>query len=376
MKRLRILQLITELAPAGAERCVYELACRLDRDQFDVRVAALRGGAVADWLAEAGVAVTVLGVRGKWDVGKLGRLVRMLRRERIDILHTHLFHADLAGRLAAWLAGRVRVVHTVHIAETRFRPWQFAFYRLTAGLCDRLIAVSGSAGDYHASRCGLPPSRYTVIPNGIDIAAYSRCAQARAALRAEWGVGPDEVLAAFVGRLDYQKGLDTLLAAMSSLHSQGRAPKLVIAGQGPQQGMLEKFLAAEPAGRRIRLLGFTNDVRGVLSAADLLAMPSRWEGFGLAAAEAMAASLPVVATNAAGLRDVVVPGRTALVVDKDDPKALAGAIEQLSADAALRKRLGQAGRRRAVERFDINTTIAAHEALYRQIAGQISQPRP
>jgi len=368
MPVLRICQLITDLGPAGAERCVYELARRLDRRRFEVSVAALRGGLVADWLAAAGVDAAVVGVRGKWDVLKLARLAELLRRRRIDILHTHLFHADLAGRAAAAIAGTRHVVHTVHIVEARFRPWRLAFARLAAGMCDRIVAVSNSVRDHHSSGSGLPRGRYVVIPNGVDAEAHRRDAAARRRLRSQWGLRRGEVLLAFVGRLDVQKGVDTLLEAMKVLHGRAAAPRLAIAGDGPMRRDVEGFVATEPVGKVIELLGFTEDVRGLLSAADVLVMPSRWEGFGLAAAEAMAASLPVLATRVEGLCDVVVEGKTALLVERDDPEALAKQIEFLAGDAALRRRLGQAGRRRAVRCLSIAATVAAHEKLYLDLA--------
>jgi len=365
--RLKILHLITELAPAGAERCVYELATRLDRGSFDVSVAALRGGAFAERLSAAGIDVTTLDVRGKWDVGKLFRLVELLRARRPDVLHTHLFHADLAGRIAAWRAGVEHIVHTVHIAEARFRPWQFAFQRLTCGMCDAIVAVSPSARDHHARKSGIPADRYVVIPNGIDVDAYTRDDSARRRLRQQWGVAADEFLLAFVGRADHQKGVDTLLEAVRILASRGETVKLVIAGAGPQQEMIRRFVSQDPAGKSVIYLGFSDRVGEILSAADALAMPSRWEGFGLAAAEAMAASLPVIAANVPGLRDVVVADQTALVIPPDDPQELASCIERLAGDRELACRLGQAGRRRVGEHFDIASTVAAHEALYRRV---------
>ncbi|MHC4295173.1 MAG: glycosyltransferase [Planctomycetota bacterium] len=167
MRRLRICQLITELAPAGAERALYELSQRLDKQRFDVQVVGLRGGVVAEWLRNAGIRTSVLGVRGRWDIFKLRKLVQLLRRERIDILHTHLFHADLAGRIAGRMAGVPHLVHTIQTAEARWRPWQFAFARLTAGACEKLIAVSESVRDHHARLSGIPITRYIVIPNPV-----------------------------------------------------------------------------------------------------------------------------------------------------------------------------------------------------------------
>ena len=369
MSRIRVCQLITELAPAGAERCVYELSRRLDKGRFDVQVVALRGGQVADWLTEAGVKVTVLGVRGKWDIGKLAPLTGLLRRERIELLHTHLFHADLAGRLAGSLAAVQHLVHTIHIAEGRFRPWQFAFARLLSERCERLICVSPSARDWHARHSGLPLGRYTVIPNGIDVQAFSRDDQSRRRLRAEWGLNDDEVLIVFVGRLDHQKGIDTLLGAMSHLSARGNPKSLVIAGDGPERPMVETFVSHGEGGRHCRWLGFRRDVREVLSAGDIFAMPSRWEGWPLAIGEAMAAGLPVAATQARGITDVVTDGETGLLVEREDVVGFAEALNRLAGDANLRERLGAAGKQHITRTYSIDENIAAHQRLYADVVG-------
>jgi len=345
---------------------VLELARRIDADRFDVRVAALRGGPVADALRQAGIEVEVLNVRGKWDAVKLGRLAALLRRWRIDLLHTHLFHADLVGRPAAHLAGVRHLVHTVHVAEARFRPWHFAFARLAAGLCDRIVCVSAAVMEHHRRRSGLPRSRYTVIPNGIDVDAFARDPAARRRLRRQWAVAEDQVVAAFVGRLDRQKGPDVLIRAMDSLQGRMTSPNvhLLIAGDGPMRGQVAKMIERSRLGGSVRLLGFTDDVSGLLSAADILVMPSRWEGFGLAAAEAMAAGLPVIATRVAGLEELVAHERTGLLVRSEDCDELAGAIARLAADPDLRRAMGQAGRDRVAAHYAIQANVAAHERLY------------
>ena len=368
MDKIRICQMITELRPAGAERCLYELATRLDKDRFDVRVLALRGGAVADWLAEAGIRVDVLGVRGKWDVLKLGRLAELLRDEPTDILHTHLFHADLAGRAGAALAAVPSIVHTVHCTEERFRPWHFAFARFFSGSCQRIICISQSVLASHSRRSGLPAQCYMVIPNGIDISAYARNAEARVRLRREWSLGEGELLAAFVGRLVPEKGIETLLGVMSHLASRGQPLNLVIAGDGPLRDVVSNYTRHGEGGAHCRALGHVRDVPSLLSAADMLISASWREGFGLAVVEGMAASLPVAGTDVTGTRDVVVPGDTGLLVPSEDVVALANAVERLANDADLRNRMGRAGRQRAEQHFTIGATVAAHEALYEEIA--------
>lgn len=369
MGKIRVCQLITSLGLAGAERCVYELATRLDRGLFDVEVIALRGGLVADWLTQAGVPVTVLDVRGRWDFVKLGDLAALLRRKRIDLLHTHLFHADLAGRLAAHRAATPHLVHTVHVAEARFRPWQYAFARLTAGRCERVICVSNAVCRHHRRHSGLPPGDYIVIPNGIEAARFRRDEDLRRQTRREWGLADDQILLAFAGRLDKQKGIDTLLSAMSHLGARGNPANMVIAGVGPAQHAVENFIVHGEGGRHTRWLGLVPDIRPVLSAADILVMPSRWEGLGLSAGEAMAAGLPVIATSVAGLSELVIDGQTGILVAPDDVVGLVEAIERLAGDAPTREHMGQAGMRRVAEHYSMDTFIKAHERLYVEVAG-------
>ncbi|MCY2929738.1 MAG: glycosyltransferase [Planctomycetota bacterium] len=370
MERLRICQLITELAPAGAERALFDLATRLDRDRFDVQVAALRGGAMADRLRGAGIQTTVLGLRGRWDVVKLARLAGLFRKPKIDLVHTHLFHADMVGRAAAALAGVKHLVHTVHTVEGRPLPWRFTLARFFKDRCQRIVCVSPSVRADHARRSGLPDSCYQVIPNGVAAEAFSRDVSARRALRAQWGLGDHEVLLAYVGRLDREKGIDILLGAMAHLGARGNPMRLVVAGTGPRANAVETFIGHGEGGRYTRALGFVDDVRAVLSAADALVMPSRWEGFGLSAAEAMAAGLPVVATRVPGLVDLVVDAQTGILVERDDVVALAEAIHSLSGDAALRERLGRAGRERIDRSFSIDACVRAHEQLYTEVASR------
>lgn len=373
MRPLRVCQLITTLGIGGAERGLYELVTRMDRERFEVEVFTLRDGPVSARLADAGIAVTVLGVRGKWDLMKLPRLTRLLRDGHFDLLHTHLFHADLAGRPAAKAAGVGHLVHTVWTAEGRFRPWQFAYARLLSQSCDRVVCVSQSVRDHHAQRSKLPRDAYVVIPWGVDIKKFRRDEASRRRLRSQWQLADDDVLLAFVGRLEFYKGIDTLLAALASLASAGRPVRAVIAGDGPQRPAVEEFIDRSPGGEHVRMLGMVSDVPAVLSAADIYAMPSLWEGWPLALGEAMSASLPAIGTNVPGIRDLIVPGQTGLLIERQDADALAGAIGRLVADASLRVRLGEAGRRRIVDQFTIEQTIAAHERLYDEVAGHRRQ---
>jgi glycosyltransferase involved in cell wall biosynthesis len=367
-RRIRIVEMITELRPSGAERCVFELTRRLSPERFDVRVLSLRGGQVAGWLARLGYPVEVLGLRGRWDVGKFLRLLRTLRLWRPDVLHTHLFHADFVGRLAAECVGLPHVVHSVHVAEGRFRPWQFAWARLAADACGRIVCVSPDVRDHHARLSGLPSRRYSVIPNGIDVDAYTCDPGRRQTLRRQWGVAEGRCLLAFVGRLDPQKGVDVLISALSHLGGRHEPIEIVIAGEGPLESVVRTYAEVGEGGGHCRVLGYVSNVSDVYSAADALVLPSRWEGFGLVAAEAMAAGLPVIGTNVPGLRHVVVHGQTGLLVPPDDVQALADAMAALAGDEDARTRYGEAGLQRVRRLYDIDRNVAQHAELYEQIA--------
>ena len=368
MQKIRVCQFITELRPAGAERCVYELATRLPREQFEVEVLALRGGAYADQLSAAGIPVHVLDLRRRLDPKKFSQLVRILREGRFDILHTHLFHADLVGRPAARRAGVPHLVHSVHVAERRFRPWQFAWARWTRTWCDRIVCVSQGVRDFHARQAHLPLEDYTVIYNGVDVQRYARDPSQRNELRRRWGIAEGEVLCGFVGRLDEQKGIPELVDLMTRLSGSpgntGPAIQFVLAGDGPMRGFLEEAVTRRGLARNVRVLGFTDDIPGVLWACDLFLQPSRWEGFCLAAAEAMAAGLPVVGTDVDGLNEVVADGQTGILCRVGDVAALTEAVRRLAQDPSVRERMGQLGRARVLEHFSVDRFVAGHQELY------------
>jgi glycosyltransferase involved in cell wall biosynthesis len=358
--------MITELGPAGAERCVYELATRLPRERFAVEVVALRGGAMAEALAAAGVPAHVMGVRGKLDVPRWRPLVKVLREGRFDVLHTHLFHAGLTGAAAGRRAGIGRWVHSEHVVERRFRPWRFWWARRAGRRADRIICVSEGVRADHQRRTGLSDARYSVIHNGIDVSRYARDEAARAAWRRRWGLGDDDVAAVFVGRLDRQKGIAVLLAGFERTAATAERLHLVLAGDGPERPAIERWRARSPAGGRVHVLGHVDDVPGVLAGGDIFLQPSLWEGFDLAVAEAMAAGLPVVATDIPGLNEVVAAD-TAIVCPAGAVGPVADGLAALAASGDLRRRLGSAGRARVAARFTLGRFVAAHAALYEEV---------
>lgn len=383
---LRILQLITELEPGGAERIVYELAKGLPRERFAVRVCSLRpaSGAVAGWLREAGVPVHSLEMCCKWDASAIFRLARLLRSEKIQVLHSHLFHATFLARLAA--GPGLRRVNTVHIPERRRRPWRFWLERWTLGRNERVVCVSEAVRRFMREQARLPEKQMRVIYDGVDLQRFAaandaeyRCAAAEK-VRRTLGLPADALVALAAGRLRAQKGFLDLVEAWA-LFLKAAAPaaaraQLLIAGAGPERPVLEARIAALQLSSRVRLLGQRDDLSELMAGADVFVLSSHYEGFGLVLVEAMASGLPVLATAVDSVPEVLGTadsgdaddaGSAGVLVPARDPEALGKSLaELLNTPAETRARMGSAGRARA-QKFSLGAMLSAHDALYSEL---------
>ncbi|HEY3323965.1 MAG TPA: glycosyltransferase [Planctomycetota bacterium] len=359
----KVIFVLPVLQPAGAERVVAELARRLPEHGYSTEVICLEDerAPIGDELIPAGVPVRGLRLSRRRTLACAKALAALLPAERPLILHAHLFHANMAARLAATHVARearksLHVVSTIHVAERRFRPWQFALDRITARYSRCEVCVSHAVARFHQKQTGLPQYFFRVIENGIDLQQF---------LPREPQTGPAREVVA-VGRLDPQKDYPTLLNAWKFVEEAHPEARLSIAGDGPEEPNL-KVLAGRLHLRRVNFLGFVKDVAALLRTADVFAQSSAWEGFGLTVAEAMACSLPVVVTDADSLPELVTHERTGLVVHKGDAQALATAILRLLQGRAEAAALGQAARVEALRRFSIQRMIQDYARLYQEL---------
>jgi glycosyltransferase involved in cell wall biosynthesis len=362
-----VILLSTNLARGGAETQVALLASGLRGRNWPVEVVSLiEPTAFQSELAAAGVPVHSLGIRpGGVNPLAIARLARILRRVRPRVLHTHMFHANLLGRLTRLLFPIPRLIGTLHsIAESGRNSTRVdrrdRLYRLTDPLADVTVAVSQAAADRHAASGAVSRGKLTVIPNGVDGARFQPDAEARSRLRAELGIS-DEFLWLAAGRLIWKKDYATLLGALERLD----AGVLCIAGAGPLEAELRE--QARPLGARVRFLGARDDLPALMNAADGLALSSVVEGMPMALLEAAASGLPCVATRAGGADEVVVDGKTGFLAPSSDRAALAAAMTRLAGlPAASRAAMGRAARERALSQFDIRLIVGKWEELYLQ----------
>ena len=332
----KVLLVITRMSMGGAPRHVLSLASGLDGERYQVWIATGvedRGeGSLLEEVRSSGVRlVLVPGLRRELspsdDLKALIWMYRFMTSERFHIVHTHTSKAGILGRLAGRLAGVPVSVHTFHgnIFEGFFGSFASSLFllleRAMAKLTDRFVAVSNRNLSYFVRRGIAPRGKFRLIYNGVDPGRFSGMDK----LAAKEALGlPQGPVVGTVAALVPVKGLEYFLEAARSVSSEVPRTAFVIAGGGVLEETLRKM--AKDLGLDVRFLGPRKDVPLVLSALDVFVLPSLSEGMGLSIMEAMAAGLPVVATEVGGVPELVVDGRTGILVPPKDPDALAEAI--------------------------------------------------
>jgi glycosyltransferase involved in cell wall biosynthesis len=357
----RLLILITLAEAGGAQTSVSLLLPGLT-GEFEVTIAAHGSGPLRDAAKAAGVPFVHLEhmrrAIGPWqDALALLELVRLCRRLRPDIVHAHSSKAGALGRLAAAFAGVPIRIFTVH-------GWSFAAYGGLPGrlylwverglrrLTTAVVCVAAASRDVGLAAGVLRAEHTLVIHNAVDVAAFRAPAQLEGAQRV-----------VSIGRFAFPKDFATLVEALAATRADYCA---TFVGEGPLFQEIAATILERGLTERIHLLGERSDVPDVLASTDVFVLSSRSEGFPVSILEAMAAGLPVVATDVGGVAESVVDGETGLLVPPGDPGALAAALECLLTDSGLRRRLGTAGRERARRHFDTAGFRRAHVELYRR----------
>jgi len=360
-----LLYLITELSMGGAQRALLHLLGGYNRERFTPTVACLYNGdgAAARAIRALDIPVYDAQMRGKADLQALCHLYRHIRNQRPTILHTSLFHANLPGRFFGRLVG-VPIIISSERTMAMESEWRYRLNRWTISMVDRVVAVSKEVGEFSISHIRLPAQKVVVIYNGVEIPSLSPDTREKA--RLELGLPPDALVCGAVSRLDPVKGIDDLILAFAQVEAT-RAAYLVIVGEGPERQRLEKIVQDIGVSDRIIWAGYRAGVPHLLPAFDIFVQPSMHEGLPNTVLEAMAAGLPVIATGVGGTPELVVNGKTGLLVPPANPAALADAITALSENPVARGSMGWAGRQRVQQHFTIEEMVQKTEQLYEDL---------
>jgi len=315
--------------------------------------------------ARRGIEVHCARMRNDASLLSALRLRSHLRNGRPDLVHLHSGRADWLGGLAAWqLALPALTTRRMDRPVARGPRAGFVYRHATR----RAVAISPAVRERLIAG-GVAPETTRVIPSAVDPAALAPRA-GRSALRAEMQLAEETPCLLTLASLVKRKGIDVLIDALAAREDLAPQPVLWIAGEGPERATLERHAAARGLAERVRFLGSRSDVGDLLAACDVFVLPSRREGLGVAALEAMAAGRPVIAADVGGLGQAVVHEGTGLLVPREDPAALGAAIARLVEDPPLRKRLGDAGPTRVREQFSARAMVDAYEALYCEILAE------
>ena len=366
---LRILMLVDKVcAGGGAERFMAALATNLPRERFQVTVATTRsaGGRVLEMLDEGDIPHVAFHRRGRFDLVQFYRLTRFLRRERIDVVHAHMFGSNLWGSIFGRLAGVPAVVAHEHTWSYEGEPLRKLLDgRVIGRLTDTFVAVSERDRDRMITLEGVPAEKIVVLP----VPFIPRPNGTHRDMRAELGIPADAPLVGTVAVLRPQKALHVLVDAFARLSQRMPEARLVIGGNGPCREDLERQTSELGVAERVTFLGWWEDVSSLLRAVDVAAMSSDYEGSPLFALEAAVHGTPLVSTDVGNVASLLGDGQGVAVVPPRDPAALAGALEALLRDPA-RRAAQAAAAGEVVRRHDLDTVTHEFAELYeRLVAG-------
>jgi len=369
--RVRILHVLASGAVGGGTTHLLSLVGGLDPERFEQHVACSDDGPLLSDLARFGVRVHRVAMLGRINPAASLRLAAIILREGIDQVHFHGTRAALAACPAAFLTGRSRI-YTVH--GWSFHPRGSALLESVARMLEAAIARFSSrvicVGDSDRRlglRLGILDARTCrVIPNGVLSEAFLPRQEDRESLRAEFAIPPNCLLVSLFGRLTVQKGQKTFLEAAARLTD--RDLRFMLVGDGEDREALERLARSLDLEDRLIITGYRSDVPRLLAATDVVVLPSLWEGLPICLLEAMAAGLPVIATAVDGSVEVVMPGKTGILVPTEHPQALAEAILFLLEHPQARAAFGTRGQERVRRLFSLSEMLRATGEVYLELA--------
>jgi glycosyltransferase involved in cell wall biosynthesis len=373
----KIFHLITDLNVGGAELMLYRLLSRMDQDAFTSQVVSMTSiGGIGKAISDLGIPVRALGMhRGRPSIVALMRLIRWLRQDKPDLIQTWLYHADLMGLIAAKLAGNPSVVWNIRASDmdmSQYRPLSGWTVRVCARLSSlpKAVIVNSQAGMQYHTQIGYHPSRWVMIPNGIDTDKFKPDLQAVKSVRNELGLNLKTLLIGYVARFDPVKDHETFFRGAQTLFKIEPDVHFLLTGSGIEldNPAIARLIESQELRNQFHLLGQREDIPRLTAALDIGCSTSISEGFSNSIAEAMACGVPCVATNVGDSAQIV--GETGKTFPVKDPGALVEAwLELIHIGREKRIQLGMSARRRIENHYNLTTTISAYHDFYNKLIG-------
>lgn len=380
--KIRVLHVITRLIRGGADENTVFTVEGMDRSRYESHILAGRGSEVdgfSDQIRECTRVLPEL-VRDPhpwYDVVALVKLVRLMRRGRYDIVHTHTAKGGFLGRIASRIAGVPHVVHTLHGVTFHdhipapIRRAYVMMERFAAPFCDVMITVGEDVKRKYLEEAIGSRAQYVTIPSGMDTQSFEEARNtpetSRVAVRREFAFADDELVLGMVSRLEPRKGYVYLFEAMRRLAPDFPKLRLLVVGEGAQHAELEQLVAELGIRERVVFAGYREDVARAISAFDVAVLTSLWEGLPRVLVQYSLLERPVVTFEVEGAHEVVRDGHSGYVVPLKDVDALVDRLRRIVANAELRETFGRRARERVLGRWDVDRMVERITSLYEDV---------
>ncbi len=362
----RVLHVIDSLHLGGAQEVVLNLATCGNGKRFSHEVATMHGrGVYWDRMAALGIPLHSLSPHKLFPWYALS-LPALLLKGRFDILHCHLVASNIFAKPVGRLCGVPVILNHDHTNDD-YRANDLLRLRLDAlsnRLATHIIAVSDSCRGFLIEREGVPPEKITLIQNAIDLHRFTFARGSRAGARKNLGLPENVPVVAGVGRLNPQKNFSLFIRIASRVLKRHPGAVFLLAGEGPEEGLLRSLARESGLGESLRFCGYVPDTRQVYLAADLLLMPSLFEGLPMTLLEAMAMRVPVVASRLDGIAEVVEDGQDGFLVPSGDEERFCNQVCRLLEDPALSAAFGTAASEKIFRRFSASRMCSEVEQVY------------
>jgi glycosyltransferase involved in cell wall biosynthesis len=374
VKPISVCMLISSLEFGGAERQVIEMVRSFNREVVRPTICSLSSQVpLMRFLPESREQLSIVEKRGRFDFTTVFRVARLLRKQQIDVVHAFLFDAEIVARLAAPMAGVPVVIGSERNTDyTRPRLHTIAL-KLTQGMFDVMVANSTSGKNFNVRTLGLTDSRIEVVHNGVDVERFRSERGAGLVFRERLGIGPSTPLIGMVGSYKRQKGQDCFLRMAARVRQQIPGAHFLLVGEPVRDDLeetrrfqieVQQLAASLRLSDCCRFLGNQQDMKAVYNACDVTALLSRREGTPNVVLESMACGVPVIATEVADNRMIILHGRTGFVVPREDHEGAAAHAIQILGNPAFQKELGENARKHVCEQFSLRVAASKLEGIY------------
>ena len=381
---MKVLQLAYKSNITGGEKVLLQLCDALSSASHSIHCCCPERGELTDALEERSIEYSVIPFSKTYDLNADSKIVRLIKEQRIELLHSHGMLVNILGRLACRSIGGFPSISTVHLTRKLSSTPRVGgmgsyiknnfYYRLldnwSSSFSNRVVAVSRAVREDLLEQ-GYPKEKIVVIPNGIDANTFTKVSeQERRNHRRELGIDEGDTLFGTIARLSPQKDVTCFLEALAR---QEESCKAFIAGDGPLREQLMQRALALSISHRCHFLGHRRDIAALLKACDVFVLSSRWEGLPLTILEAMASSLPVNASAVDGSKEAVIHEETGILVEAGKVDQFSKAMALLAADPKLRQRYGSASLERVKKVFTIERVAKEHLKLYEEVLEEASE---